>query len=224
MLPPLSRRQFLLSSAVAGLSACSAETSVYGAMWPTLKRVALGAPNVPIDRENIQNTPLASISARIGRNDRGMMVLLRSRGETHYWFAKNRLILVTRYGRIVQTAGLPNNLRAVRSRGEDPLQTGAHLLSSSAKTTYTYDVELEEGYSTVYVDAVLDPIKDIEITISGLQFKTRYLRERCRARGTKWTFENRYWVDVYDGLVWRSRQNVSPEMPSFDLETLKPVA
>lgn len=220
----LSRRHFLLSSAVAGLSACGPDTTMYSKMWPTIKRIATGAPDVPIDRARITETPLASISARIGRNERGMMVLLRRQGDTLYWSARNKLVFVTRYGRIVQTGGLPTNLRRVRSLKEDPFEGGMHRLMSAVKTTYSYDIELEGGFSTTLIDATLEPVEDVEITISGLQFKTRYLRERCKARGIKWKFENHYWVDLYDGLVWRSRQEFSPEMPHVEMETLKPAA
>lgn len=197
---------------------------MFSEMWPTLKRATMGAADDSIARDRVSEVPLASISARIGRNARGMMVLMRRQGDLLYWYAQNKLILVTRFGRIVQTGGLPANLRGVESLGEDPFAVGLHLLTGPVTTTYTYDVETEEGYASILVDAKLEVVREEEITISGLQFSTLRLRERCKARGFKWKFENRYWVDTYDGLVWRSRQEFSPEFPGISLETLKPAS
>lgn len=197
---------------------------MFSEMWPTLQRATMGAPDDSIARDRISEVPLASISARIGRNARGMMVLMRRQGELLYWYAQNNLILVTRFGRVVQTGGLPSNLRGIAPMGDDPFAVGPHLLTDPVTTTYIYDVETEEGYSAIAVDAKLEVVRKEEITISGLQFETLRLRERCKARAYKWKFENHYWVDAYDGLVWRSRQEFSPELPSISLETLKPAS
>lgn len=220
----LSRRQFLVSSAVAGLSACGQDTTFYGAFWPTAKRIVRGAPNKPIDREKISEVPLASISARIGRNERGMMVLLREQGGRHYWYANNRLVLVTRNGRLVQTAGLPSNLRNITTSTFDPLGHEPHRTGMPIDTTFTYELEIDGVYDVVEVQSTIEPKGEDEITISGLKFTTNLLVERCEAEKTGWTFKNKYWVDPFDGLVWKSVQHFNPEFPAVSIETLKPPA
>lgn len=221
---PLSRRQFLVSSAVAGLSACAQDSTFYSAIWPTAKRVVRGAPDKPIDRDQISGTPLASISARVGRNERGMMVLLREQAGRHYWYAKNRLVFVTRNGRLVQTAGLSSNLRNISSVADDPVGRSPHLISKAVKSTFTYEVEVDGTYNVVYVQSTLEPQGDDEIKISGLTFKTRRLVEYSRAQNFKWSFKNKYWVDAYDGFIWKSVQHFNPEFPAISLESLKPPA
>jgi len=220
----LSRRQFLVSSAVAGLSACSQDGTFYGAIWPTAKRIVVGGPDQPIDREKISDVPLASISARIGRNERGMMVLLREQGGRHYWYANNRLVLVTRRGRLVQTAGLPSDLRNITSTTDDPIGREPHRTQVAIDTRFTYEVEIDGAYEVLDVRSRLEPKGEEEITISGLKFNTLLLVERCEAKKIGWTFRNKYWVDPYDGLIWKSIQHFNPHFPAVSMETLKPPA
>lgn len=220
----LSRRQFVVSSAVIALSGCGQDTTFYGAIWPTAKRIVRGAPDEPIERDRIANTPLASISARIGRNERGMMVLLREQGGRRYWYSNNRLVFVTRAGRLIQTAGMPSNLRNITSSSEDPLRLNPHLAEQAVETTFTYEVEIDGIYDLLTVQSILEPQGDDEITISGLTFKTRRLVEHCKSKKAKWSFKNKYWVDPYDGLIWKSVQHFNPEFPAVSMETLKPPA
>ena len=63
-----------------------------------------------------------------------------------------------------------------------------------------------------------------KIVILDLDFDTILIREKSSARAVNWKFENLYWVDIYDGFVWKSRQHFVRGLPPMEIEVLKPPA
>ena len=130
---------------------------------------------------------------------------------------------MTREGRVVKTAGLPENLRNTRFANDDPVAMGLHTLQDQMISRRTIDLDLGNNYGVDLVcEFQVEGQRDVEIT--EIVFQTILVRERCSARTLNWSFTNLYWVDPADGFVWRSRQHIARSFPPVVIETLKPAS
>jgi len=103
---------------------------------------------------------------------------------------------------------------------EDPLSSGwrggparSYLRALDFPEQQLYGVEVESTFELIGEDT---------ITITEIEFDTIVISERCKSRSLNWSFTNRYWLDPADGFVWRSEQMVTPDLPKFVIEVLKP--
>ncbi len=183
-----------------------------------------GQPDAPITRELVSNLPYASVAAKIGKGPRSLLILWRkdSIGDL-LWISADAAALVTREGRVVKTAGLPENLRNTRFANDDPVAMGLHTLQDQMISRRTIDLDLGNNYGVDLVcEFQVEGQRDVEIT--EIVFQTILVRERCSARTLNWSFTNLYWVDPADGFVWRSRQHIARSFPPVVIETLKPAS
>jgi hypothetical protein len=182
----------------------------------------LGHPNVPIKRSTVSSLPYASIGAKIGKGPRSLLILWREDRKDLHWLSADNAAIVTRNGRVVKTAGLPENLRDTRSVGQDPLATG--LVSEGAPTNYRRVVETDAPTYDLEIQSRFERIGARQITIAEIEFDTILYEEECAAKTVNWSFRNRYWVDPADGFVWRSQQAIARSFPQIEIEVLKPPA
>ena len=181
-----------------------------------------GLPDAPINRELVSNLPYASVAAKIGKGPRSLLILWRkdSIGDLH-WVSADAATLVTRQGRVVKTAGFPENLRDTRFLVSDPVASGLHTLVDRRATSRTMDLDLGNNYGLI-VECEFRVEGEREIEITEIVFQTILVREQCSASTLNWLFTNLYWVDPTDGFVWRSRQHIARSFPPVVIETLKP--
>lgn len=135
----------------------------------------------------------------------------------------NRVLLVTRSGRLVKTVGLDENLSQVFLPAGDPISQSPHEMRAPASFAMDYDLR-RETIESLSISSTIEALGKQRITIADIEFETVLLREKNYAHPTKWTFENRYWVDAYDGFVWKSQQYITPNLPPVQIEVLKPAA
>ena len=81
----------------------------YVAAYEAIKLNIFGYEN-NIDPKVIKNIPYASMLVRIGKGPSALMILESINGDTFTWVSADGVYLVTKNGKIVKTAGLPNNL------------------------------------------------------------------------------------------------------------------
>ena len=74
------------------------------------------------------------------------------------------------------------------------------------------------------IESTFEVIGPRNITITEIEFDTILMVERNVAHSLNWTFQNRYWIDPFDGFVWKSRQHIARSFPPIDIEILKPAA
>lgn len=220
----LKRRFFLkLLTCAAGtaVSGCGANPMVDNIADVT-KYVTSGPPETAIDREVIAKLPYATIAAKMGKQQKTILVLRRNQNGALQWLSSDGGILVTRGGRLVQTAGFDDNLRATVMKGPE-LLTGVHDGKSPAmQSTRMIDVEMEGVYRTLPITSTVEVVGARRIEIADITFDTILVREHNEAGTINWTFDNYYWVDPYDGFIWKSRQHFSRTLPPLDIEVLKP--
>jgi hypothetical protein len=186
----------------------------------------IGASDSEINRDLISNVPYASISAKIGSGPRSFLVLGKQENGLEHWFSADNAVIVTKSGRIVQTAGFPENLRQTSFKGHDPVNRLLHkkrygsdemLLTLIRKI----DIDLENRFD-VPIQSEFETLGPKEIEIAGVKVKTVLVKESNSAFSINWSFTNYYWVDAFDGYIWKSRQHVARSFPPIEIEVLKP--
>ena len=218
----LSRRLALLTIPGFFASSCS---ETFRSASESFSLIAGNQEDAPISRDKVDSIPYASIAAKIGKGPRSLIILGRVNGYNLHWISADRKSLVTRDGRLVQTAGLQGNLRRSRPLDPDPLpELGRGSRAAPAATMRRLlDLGEPERYG-IMIGSRFQDLGPESVVIADLEWDTRHIRETCRAREIKWGFENDYWVDRQHGLVWKSVQHFHPEMPPVVMELLKPHA
>lgn len=215
------RRELLLSLGGLAASGCS--------FTPTLQLAAqsfgIGGQKgaYPVTRAQVEASPYAHISARFGDFPRAVMVLSQYDGDARHWISVDRTVLVTRYGRLIQTVGLERDLRRTREPAEDPMRLGLHQLKDRPGP-YRKDVDVapDDYELPVEMEYAVEDIEEIEILEH--RHATVRVRERIRVPAWKWRATNTYWVDSATGFVWKSEQRYCPELAALEIEVLKPAA
>ncbi len=179
-------------------------------------------PEPEVSRAEIDKLPYATVRARIGKGPRGIMVLGQYDGPDLHWISADNVALVTRAGRIVKTAGLPENLKSSRIVEVDPVAEGLHNLADSAHKRVV-DIDLGNSYG-IEISSTYRVLGSERISILERDYDVLLVEERARALNYGWSFENRFWVDANSGFVWKSRQTVARSFGPVELEILKPAA
>lgn len=217
----ISRRNIVFGAlALAGCGEAKTARSLVDAFRISL----IGHPDVPISRSAIGRLPYASIRAKIGKGPRSILILWRVDHDDLHWLSADAAAIVTRMGRVVKTAGLPENIRDTRSLAQDPLAIG--ITSQAAPDTYvrTVDVETDGPLYQLKIESRFREVGARRITIAEIEFDTILFEEICKATTLNWSFRNRFWVDPADGFVWRSEQTIARAFPQITIEVLKPPA
>ena len=81
----------------------------YVAAYEAIRLNIFGYEN-DIDPNVIKNIPYASMLVRIGKGPSALMILESINDDTFTWVSADGVYLVTKNGKIIKTAGLPNNL------------------------------------------------------------------------------------------------------------------
>ena len=98
---------------------------------------------------------------------------------------------------------------------------GGRLPAASARLRRLVDLEPPQRYG-VMIGSTYADLGPAAVVIAELEFDTRHIREMNRTREFDWRFENEYWVDPKNGIVWKSRQHIHPDLPPVEIDLLKP--
>ena len=83
----------------------------YPESYQAIKNVIFGFPDNEISPSLVNNIPYASMLLKIGKGPSGLLILESKSTDGRYtWLSADGVYIVTKEGRIVSTAGLPNNL------------------------------------------------------------------------------------------------------------------
>lgn len=180
-------------------------------------------PQAHITREKVKALPYAQIAVALDDNQPALVVLAEATGPDLHWVSQDRVVFVTRGGRLIQTAGLPADLQATSLVDTDPvIASRLHLLSGPVTVRRYLDLE-NIGYG-VAVESVVTPQQPETIAVLDRSLATVRIAETCRAAQIDWEHTNLYWADTRSGRIWRSRQHVHPDTPAITITVLKPAA
>lgn len=199
---------------------------------PTLDRVGRTVASrpktdsgYPLSIEQIKASPYATLGARFGSGAPIVMVLATADGRDLHWVSADRAILVTREGRLIQTAGLPRDLRATQYVAADPLpQIFRSGSAESAPRIWRYvDMSNKDAFGVV-VESRYSILGTEAISILGSEHQTLRVRERVRVPSWRWAADNVFWIDQQTAAVRKARQQYCPEVAAIEYEILKPPA
>lgn len=165
------------------------------------------------------------ITARVGKGPYAVLVLADSSDGVKQWMATNAVSVVTRDGRLVRTVGFPHDLSDQRIYGRDPLANAPHRMTETANYKIAFSIA-QSGHISLLFDCSMSVAGPEKIEIAELIFETVKLEERCQASNQsgvmRKNISNTYWVDIFDGYVWQSRQQWDRDHPAISLSVLKP--
>jgi len=221
-LPSLSRRALLLAGAVAPLTGCEMP---YGLNLDTVKTslaVSTGLESAPgITLEQASQIPYASIGYRIGGSQEYILVLASTIAGDLLWTAADHRALVTEGGRVTRSAGFEWNLAETSFAQPDPVQTGLQHMTTNVLLVRSLDLRDIDRFG-VSVQSTFTPIGKTKVSILGASLDVLEVHEDCRCKDLDWTFQNIFWADVSSGFIWRSVQNIHPNLDPLTIEVLRP--
>jgi len=175
--------------------------------------------------EQLQRLPYATLGVTIGRNAPAVMVLATIDGDELRWVSADRVLFVTRKGRLVQTRGLKRDLIATEWSTDDPLLEAIQQAgdpNSSGNVTRFIDVGRPKAEHVGVASRFSAPVADTLATLNGVSESLR-IEERVVVGDWRWAARNTFWVASGSNAVLKSRQQFCPEIPPIELEVLKPV-
>ena len=167
--------------------------------------------NVKLPREQIAAIPYATMGLEFGFTPQILLVLGQANSDELDWYAGEELFVATQRGRVLRTAGLPNDLG------------GRHAVAQRGAGAVSYTLDFPDmGVFGVAALCASTNRGEESVQILGAAIVTRHVVEHCSVPGLKWVFDNEYWEDPTTGYVWRSRQYVHPKSPPIVLEVFRP--
>lgn len=208
-----------LACAVAGCS--SSGNSSWSELYQTAKLSIKGGEH-PTLFQQASSLPYASLGVKFGGNDEQMLILAQQTPSSRLWTSAARIVLVTRNGRIIRTAGLRYNLDSTNFVSRDPLTRPDERNGSADYITHIanfYDID----EFSVPIHCRLNSRGSSPVTILGKSIATDRLDEICSCPELDWSYTNSFWIGK-DGFVWKSIQYVHPKIGPLQTEILRPPA
>ena len=213
-------RGFCAIALGAIVTGCSHFESASYIQYGELLSQVWNQPSRKISYESASLVPYASIGVEVGDGGQVLLVLTTALPHEHLWTSPSHIVVVTRKGRIVGTAGLARNLTDLAYSGAASPQSA--LQHPGMPQHFIADFADLQAYS-VPVTCVPQPAKSERITILGHVLSTLRVKERCHAPSLHWDFTDSFWLDPNTGLTWQSRQHIQPHFPAVTIQLFRPV-
>nr|AXL04950.1 YjbF family lipoprotein [Aeromonas hydrophila] len=209
----LSRNLVFLG--LLSLTGCSNTASVTS---ETIKYAVLGADDVTVSAEHVNKLPYASAYLKIGDNPRIFVVLAYVNGDELSWLTADRVMIITRHGRVIKTVGMENDLVMSESASADPVSMAA-TSSANWSTLSEWEQRYLSGYRLegTMVRAGQDELDLVTRRVSATRFEETV---SMFPGGKSWT--NVFWRDPVNGQVVKTQQHLGPDLPVIELTILKP--
>jgi Group 4 capsule polysaccharide lipoprotein gfcB, YjbF len=217
-----NRRRFAHGLSAAAylllLSACSSERNGEWDIVYNMISQTFGGEGPGVTYQQAAAVPFASIGIRVGSSAEGMLVLGTTNRDEQIWSAASHIVLLTRGGRILRTAGLEHNrtdMRIIRGDISTPSTTGV--------TETVWEADFADLHlSSVPIVCRATPRGTESIDNFGTAVPTVRVDEECRSGKLDWSYTNSYWISPKDGLTWRSVQYISPKLDPLKIRLLRP--
>lgn len=201
------------------LSGCGGTKLAY----TTLKDSLTQSPDSSISDDQLQQIPYSVSYIRLGNSPQAMVVLESAQGSDRVWVSAQKEYVVTRYGRVVRTTGLEQNIADLHFNGQAPFAKGlASLKAIDYKTSGTIDLMPGYHYGLPFT-ATYKVVGQELVDINGDKKSLTRVDEAYSIPSVNYHVTNYYWLNQ-QGLVMKSMQQPIPGFSSFNLTLLKPYA
>lgn len=202
-----------LGVAFVGLAGCN---SLTGDALDTLN-VAVFGPESQISIAQVEAIDAPVLLANLGVAEALLVSPGRGVGLSE-WHGRTEMLL-THHGRLVQTAGLPVDVIAPLV-ADDPFMTGLHAVADGQEVTRLMDYPAQ--YRTGLPQHARYKRGKVEtVNFMGQDHQLLRVDEYIRMPELDFRARNQYWVEPDTGLVRRSIQHFSPELPPLILTLAK---
>ena len=165
--------------------------------------------------EVIKEIPYASMLVKIGNGPKALMILEKISDDEYTWVSADEIYLVTRNGRIIKTAGLPNNLKEIIS----PFNGwNSELFKINDFVSYKTFTDPPLKNLKVVSNYFLNNPAEEDLLFGSKKLKL--IEEEIYSGEVGWSETNKYWLDN-DNFVWKSVQYISPRLPKINIEITK---
>ena len=198
------------------LVACNSSTNT---AYQTIS-LAISGPQSTITTDVINRLGKPALIARLGQNE-ALLVLAARYNSTAEWHGPNQL-LVTRNGRLVQSAGAPDNSDILAPLvSNDPFLTDLRTLRDGDEVTRL--VDYPKRYLTGLPQHALYTFGKVEpIEIMGVTRSLQRINETIHVPALGFDAENVYWMEPETGKVLASLQHLYPGQPALSLTEVSP--
>lgn len=208
-------RAISLASVCLTVSACGTDNETMR-MGQLVLQAMQGREAQMVTRERAADIPYASAGLQLGDGDQGLLVLGTAIPPNLEWYGGEEIMVRTRDGRIVRTAGLPYDLGGLEIEPA-PAAAGA----TSYRLRYDFP---DLGVFGAIGECTVQQTRAATIQILGASLSTQHTTERCSVPSLNWRFQQEFWRDAASRTVWRTRQHLHPRLPAVTLETFRPAA
>tara|TARA_B000000437_G_scaffold188347_1_gene145851 strand:- start:52 stop:564 length:513 start_codon:yes stop_codon:yes gene_type:complete len=166
----------------------------------------------------IDEIPYASLRMKIGDGPAGLVILQEINNDVYTWVSADNVVFSFRNGRIIETHGLLNNLTNITMSNSDE----------------SYKVDFQEQKNYVRILSLSNPeVNSLKIVVNkkvigkeiinilGKDHETYLVEEYLTNEYINWEYKNYFWVDTSTGFVWKSIQQIAPNVPPIKIEILK---
>ena len=210
----MNRRQ-VLTAATAGLltGACSSPTA--RSLTKVLDMTISSKPAYPEDYPD--KLPYASIAAQIDNGSPSLLILGKIADNDLHWISTDREVMVTRFGRIMQTVGLPENIDVTELITRDCLEPDSPRLETYQRTI---DIAKSRAFG-VRIESRIRVLNTSVQKVGSREISLTQIEELCQAKDLNWQFTNQYWVDA-NNYCWRSKQSLGLSGKTLSFIVTKP--
>lgn len=211
----------LLSAGVLCLGAvlvvgCNSMTST---AYQTINLAIRGADS-SITTDMINRLGKTALIARLGQAE-ALLVLAGRSGVTSEWHGPSQF-LVTRNGRLVQSAGSPDNSDLLAPlAADDPFLGDLRLLQDGQQLTRV--VDYPKRFLTglpQHARYTLGPVESVDIM--GVERTLQRIDEAIDMPTLNFRATNYYWMAPESGQVLASAQHLTPDQPALYLTEVSP--
>lgn len=188
----------------------------YVEAYQSINQAIFGYQTNIISKDLIYKIPYASLTVKIGKGPKGLLILESKNNEKELWVSSDNIFLEIASGKIISTKGLGNNL------------SGLILPKNSKRLSH-----VDEGFLYNYYYSFDNPalynlkagatfklIGKEEVQLFDRSVKLFRIDEIIENKYLGWKVKNIYWLDD-EGFVWKSEQNISPKLPTIYIEVTK---
>jgi len=133
------------------------------------------------------------------------------------WVSADGVYLVIKDGRIIQTAGLENNLTNLIFGDYNFSDYLEQEIKNNLIYYYSYDNPL---LTDLKVEVTLRLKQKEKVTILNVERDLFVIEEVINNSYIGWKRKNIFWIDD-KGFTWKSVQNISPKLPPFFIQVTK---
>ena len=221
----MTKRHLILIPFILFLTTCSSlpnnVASNFKIAFSSIQSAIFGFEDYPISRDLVSNIPYASLILKIGKGPAGLLILESKKDGLNTWVSADGASIIEKDGKIVRTIGLTNNVVGLRSLQEKTFMDLITLSPSSKNLNIDYlSLDNPEVFEMELDCYVLIEGEEV-IEILDKKFSLIHISRVKENKFLRWKVKDHFWVDPIDGFVWKSIQNVAPNLPPILIEVTK---